>query len=196
MQQYFELSDALIKSGGVIWDDHNGGSEGKLFGLAALFTGKEVIPVALHKADYFSLNRVYLKDGKVHLSDESVAGTLFPVNFAGDVWDCINDYNEKQIGNKFSCGTLENPMGLEPVPVTVITMTIAEFKSKILIERSDDRKDILEKVLSGDVKVKGSLLPEAEHVHLKLGARRPHRPLNADFHPTDGVGDFPDKPNS
>lgn len=129
MERYFEISEALIKSGGVIWDDHNGGSESKLLGVAALVAGDVAITVGLHKADYFSLNRVYLKDDKVHLSADSVGGTLFPVNFK-DLWDCINDYNEKQVGNKYSCGTLENPMSLQPVPVTVITMTVAEFKAK------------------------------------------------------------------
>lgn len=187
MERYFEVSNALIKSEGVIWDDHNGGFESKLIGLAALFNGKEVIPVGLHSGDYFSLNRVYLKDGKVHLSDESVAGVLFPVNFR-DVWDCINDYNDKQAGNKFSCGTLENPMSLKPIPVTVITMTIKEFCIKtgkpvpvlpevdvivaspemLAMVRSDSRKDLLEKVVAGDVKVKGSLLPEAQNLRLNV----------------------------
>jgi hypothetical protein len=169
MERYFEIADALIKSGGVIWDDHNDGSEGKLIGMAALVKGDQVIPVGLHKADFFSLNRVYLEDGKVHLSRESVAGVLFPVHHR-DIWECINDYNEKQVNNKFSCGTLENPMGLEPVPVTVITMTIAEFKSKILSELSDEGEN--QQFAGGRVKS-----------------------LNVDFHPTDGVGDFPDKPN-
>lgn len=121
MERYFEIGNELIKSGGVIWDDHNGGFESKLAGLAALVLGDKVVAVGLHKADFFSLNRVYLKDGKVHLSADSVGGTLFPVNFK-DLWDCINDYNEKQVNNKFSCGTLENVMSLFPMPVTVITM--------------------------------------------------------------------------
>jgi hypothetical protein len=217
MQQYFELSNALIKSGGVIWDDHNGGSEGKLFGLAALFTGKEVIPVGLHKADYFSLNRVYLKDGKVHLSDESVAGTLFPVNFDGDVWDCINDYNEKQAGNKFSCGTLENPMGLEPIPVTVITMTIDDFCAKmglpapvhpvpdLVIEYPTPEMKARAEELRAGMNLGNSALvipvaggfkggTDGGQNHQFEGGRV--KSLNVDFHPTDGIGDFPDKPNS
>lgn len=127
MERYFEIGNELIKSGGVIWDDHNGGFESKLAGLAALVLGDKVVAVGLHKADFFSLNRVYLKDGKVHLSADSVGGTLFPVNFK-DLWDCINDYNEKQVNNKFSCGTLENVMSLFPMPVTVITMG-AEFNA-------------------------------------------------------------------
>lgn len=205
MERYFEVSNALIKSGGVIWDDHNGGFESKLFGMAALFTGKEVIPVGLHKADYFSLNRVYMKDGKVHLSDESVAGTLFPVNFDGDVWDCINDYNEKQAGNKFSCGTLENPMGLEPIPVTVITMTIGEYCAKMglpspalpvdivtIAERFSERLDLINDVIDGKTKVTG--IPHAEPLFIPTGGHV--KSLNVDFHPTDGIGDFPDKPNT
>ena len=129
MERYFEISEALIKSGGVAWDNHNGGSEIKLHGLAALVAGDKVVTVGLLKADFFSLNRVFLQDDKVHLSVDSVGGTLFPVNFK-DLWECINDYNEKQVNNKFSCGTLENVMSLIPVPVTVITMTVAEFKAK------------------------------------------------------------------
>lgn len=129
MERYFEISNALIKSEGAAWDDHNGGSEIKLKGMAALVIGDQAIPVGLHHGDYFSLNRVYLKDGKVHLSQESVGGTLFPANFS-DLWECIIDYNEKQVGNKFSCGTLENPMSLKPVPVTVITMNVEEFNAK------------------------------------------------------------------
>lgn len=132
MERYFEIGNELIKSGGVIWDDHNGGFESKLVGLAALVLGDKVVAVGLHKADFFSLNRVYLKDGKVHLSADSVGGTLFPVNFK-DLWDCINDYNDKQVTNKFSCGTLENVMSLEPVPVTVISMTIGEFNERVRI---------------------------------------------------------------
>lgn len=180
MQQYFEISDALIKSEGVIWDDHNGGSESKLVGMAALFTGKEVIPVGLHSADFFSLNRVYLKDGKVHLSSESVAGVLFPVNHR-DLWECINDYNEKQVGNKFSCGTLENPMSLKPIPVTAITMTVEEFCKKtglpapeypdvdqvisiprgdlVMLEKDGGGAWLLEKVGADGARSEGSILP-------------------------------------
>lgn len=132
MERYFEIGNALIKSGGVAWDNHNGGSEIRLHGLAALVLGDKVVTVGLLKADFFSLNRVFLQDDKVHLSVDSVGGTLFPVNFK-DLWDCINDYNEKQINNKFSCGTLENVMSLIPVPVTVITMTVAEFNERVRI---------------------------------------------------------------
>ena len=132
MERYFEIGNALIKSGGVAWDNHNGGSEIRLHGLAALVLGDKVVTVGLLKADFFSLNRVFLQDDKVHLSADSVGGTLFPVNFK-DLWDCINDYNEKQITNKFSCGTLENVMSLEPVPVTVITLTVAEFNERVRI---------------------------------------------------------------
>lgn len=134
MERYFEIGNALIKSEGVAWDDHNGGSEIKLKGVAALVIDDKAIPVGLHDSDYFSLNRLYLKDGKVHLSRESVGGTLFPVNFS-DLWECIIDYNEKQITNKFSCGTLENPMSLKPVPVTVITMSVGEFNERVRIIR-------------------------------------------------------------
>ena len=132
MERYFEIADALIKSGGVVWDNHNGGSEIKLHGLAALVHGDKVVTVGLLKADFFSLNRVFLQDDKVHLSVDSVGGTLFPVNFK-DLWDCINDYNEKQVNNKFSCGTLENVMSLIPVPVTVITMTVGEFNERVRV---------------------------------------------------------------
>lgn len=129
MERYFEIGNTLIKNGGVAWDNHNGGSEIRLHGLAALVLGDKVVTVGLLKADYFSLNRVFLQDDKVHLSVDSVGGTLFPVNFK-DLWACIDDYNDKQLNNKFSCGTLENVMSLIPVPVTVITMTVAEFKAK------------------------------------------------------------------
>lgn len=143
MERYFEIGNELIKSGGVIWDDHNGGSESKLVGLAALVLGDKVVAVGLHKTDFFSLNRVYLKDGKVHLSADSVGGTLFPVNFK-DLWDCINDYNDKQVTNKFSCGTLENVMSLEPVPVTVISMTIGEFNERVRI--TSERQAVAEQL--------------------------------------------------
>jgi len=130
MNRYKEIEKALIESNGVIWDDHNGGYESKLMGCAALVAGDKIHAVGLHDADFFSLNRLYLKDGKVHLSTESVGGVLFPVNFK-DVWDCINDYNEKQINNPFSCGTLENPMGLHPVPITVVTLSLDEWEERM-----------------------------------------------------------------
>lgn len=151
MERYFEIGNELIKSGGVVWDDHNGGSEGKLVGLAALVLDDKVVTVGLHKADFFSLNRVYLKDGKVHLSADSVGGTLFPTNFK-DLWDCINDYNDKQINNKFSCGTLENVMSLDPVPVTVITMTVGEFNERVQIvaDRRAAAKQIEESIVAGE----------------------------------------------
>jgi len=134
MERYFEISEALIKSGGVAWDNHNGGSEIRLHGLAALVSGDKVVTVGLLKADFFSLNRVFLQDDKVHLSVDSVGGTLFPVNFK-DLWDCINDYNDKQVNNKFSCGTLENVMSMIPVPVTVITMLPDEFNKRVISQR-------------------------------------------------------------
>lgn len=175
MERYFEISNALIKSEGAAWDDHNGGSEIKLKGMAALVIGDQAIPVGLHHGDYFSLNRVYLKDGKVHLSQESVGGTLFPANFS-DLWECIIDYNEKQVGNKFSCGTLENPMSLKPVPVTVITMNVEEFNAK--------------KHLRAVAAQAGILPPDDEYVHLKLGelpidSQRKLTSLNVDFLPGD-----------
>jgi hypothetical protein len=151
MERYFEISEALIKSGGVVWDNHNGGSEIKLHGLAALVHGDKVVTVGLLKADFFSLNRVFLQDDKVHLSVDSVGGTLFPVNFK-DLWDCINDYNEKQANNKFSCGTLENVMSLIPVPVTVITMTVGEFNERVRItaEQLTVAEQLRESIAAGE----------------------------------------------
>lgn len=145
MERYFEIADALIKSGGVVYDEHNGGSETRLLGLAALMLGDKVVTVGLQNADFFSLNRVFLQDDKVHLSADSVGGTLFPVNFK-DLWECINDYNEKQITNKFSCGTLENVMSLKPVPVTVITITVAEFNERVRI--TSERLAVAEELLA------------------------------------------------
>lgn len=189
MQRYFEIQQALLASNGVIWDDHNGGFESKLAGLAALVNGDKVIAVGLHKSDYFSLNRVYLKDGKVHLGVESVGGVLFPINHR-DLWECINDYNEKQIGNRFSCGTLENVMSMDPVPVTVISLTIGEFNAKNQMRLLDEhvrgvcspdkkvihqvtldtgeRLGVLEDVIDGKVKVKGIPHPDTQNLHLSI----------------------------
>jgi len=157
MQRYFEIQQALLASNGVIWDDHNGGFESKLAGLAALVNGDKVTAVGLHKSDYFSLNRVYLKDGKVHLGVESVGGVLFPINHR-DLWECINDYNEKQIGNRFSCGTLENVMSMDPVPVTVISMTASQH----------ERLSTMENIFGTKVKVKGIPHPDTQPLHLSI----------------------------
>lgn len=123
MQRYNEIQEVLIKGNGKVWDDHHDGREITLAGLAALSKDGKITAVGLHDADHFSLNRVYLKDGVVHLSRDSVAGVLFPVNFNGDLLLTVVKYNEQQVNNEFSCGTLVKVMTLKPYPVTVINLS-------------------------------------------------------------------------
>lgn len=92
---------------GLVADDHSDHRSLKLAGIAALTLGDSVIPVALIKSKAFSLNRLYLKDGKVRVSREAVGGAVIPMNFNDDVKAAVDDYNDQVANSRMEVGSLQ-----------------------------------------------------------------------------------------
>lgn len=102
------IVEAVKAAGGVVWDDHGPtGTKTKLWGVATLDKGGKQQVVALHGSDYFSVNKLYVYKGEIHLSTESVGGVVSTFKH-GSVEAAIEAYNEEQKTAIFSCGTLNN----------------------------------------------------------------------------------------
>lgn len=100
----FELAKA---AGGSIQDDHCVGRKIVLKGLATLDRNGKQTVVALCPGMYFCLNRVYQKEGVVHLSRDSVGGVLELMN-KETMAEAVSVYNEKQSVNPWTSGDINN----------------------------------------------------------------------------------------
>lgn len=109
MQKYSEVLEAIKAHSGLVIDDHRSGCGTiRLCGIAALVLDDKCIPVALCDSRYFSLNRMYVEDGKAHVGRDSVGGVVIPQNHDMNVAEAIKAYNLEQDTNRFSSGKLQN----------------------------------------------------------------------------------------
>lgn len=104
------LVEVLKQNNGRVVDDHQGRTEENytLAGVAALVKGDRVRAVALCNSRYFSVNEMYLEDGKVHISRTSIGGAVMPMDYNMDIVRAVEGYNTDQAGYPFSSGQLEH----------------------------------------------------------------------------------------
>lgn len=157
VNNFAAIVDAVNHTSGRILDDHNNGASGMtVAGIAELVKGESRIPVVLCRSIYFSLNRLYLDErGFPHVSRESVGGVVKCMN-GTTLEQGITNYNVAQVDQIHTCGTLENIHYLvDGKLVPEVTSLEAVEPQRTESELSNVRKDMMESILNGEVKVVG-----------------------------------------
>lgn len=115
IENYNAVVAAVRANEMVVGNDHNCGTGTyTATGVAALVNGDRVTPVLLVDARYFSLNLLYLdKDGKPRVSRNSVGGVLEPMNNEYKLDKTIQKFNDDQVGNQWTMGSLEHVVVFE-----------------------------------------------------------------------------------
>lgn len=115
IDNYSVIVDGVNKSNGFIDDDHDPLNRAMLSGIALLHRNGDVTPVGLFDDEHFSLNEIYLKDGKVRLSRRSVGGLMFrdtKMVFGGkvavDLVESVVEYNSIHSTNEMGTSFLTN----------------------------------------------------------------------------------------
>lgn len=109
IEGYNAVLAALKATNGAALDDHKAeGTTLQLAGVAALVKGEKIIPVALCNSRYFSVNLMYVEDGKAHIDRSSVGGAVMPMEHNMDVLEAVKAYNQAQADFPFSSGQLEH----------------------------------------------------------------------------------------
>ncbi|MNG47132.1 hypothetical protein D3C79_49990 [compost metagenome] len=112
---YAAIVKAVNEAHGFIGDDNDPITRAMVSGIALLHRDGVVTPVGLFDEEHFTLNEVYLKDGKVRLSRRSVGGLMFrdmkPV-FGGlvpvDLRESVVTYNTTHATNEHGTAFLTN----------------------------------------------------------------------------------------
>jgi hypothetical protein len=104
------ITEIVVANNGHIVDDHRDTGTLKIAGVALLLKAgqDEGFVVALCDSKYFSLNRMYIKEGKVHVSRDSVAGAVVPMKYENSLTQAIDAFNAEQLDNRFTNGSLTN----------------------------------------------------------------------------------------
>jgi len=153
VNNFAAIVDAINFTSGRILDDHHGAGGMTVAGIAELVKGDSRIPVVLCRSIYFSLNRLYLDErGIPHVSRESVGGVVKCLDGI-TLEQGVTNYNAAQVGQKFSCGSLESIHYL--VNGKLVPEVTSPEPVQTEAELSNARKDMMESVLNGEVKVIG-----------------------------------------
>ncbi|MNM08983.1 hypothetical protein D3C81_190630 [compost metagenome] len=109
MAKFEELVELVKQNFGRVIDDHQGRTEENytVAGVGALVQGDRVRAVALCNSRYFSVNHMYVQDGKVHISRTSIGGAVMPMNHNMSISEAIEAYNEEQSKYPFSSGQIQ-----------------------------------------------------------------------------------------
>ncbi|MNG47131.1 hypothetical protein D3C79_49980 [compost metagenome] len=108
VNNFAAIVEAINFTSGRILDDHHGASGMTVAGIAELVKGDSRIPVVLCRSIYFSLNRLYLDERAIpHVSREAVGGVVKCLDGI-TLEQGVTNYNAAQVGQKFSCGSLES----------------------------------------------------------------------------------------
>lgn len=100
MSSHFEFARivaAVNAQSGFVGDDHGVGNNAVLSGVALLHVNGKVYPVALHDDEYYSINELYIRDGKARLSRRAVGGVAYG---ARDLKDSVVEFNDMHSRNE------------------------------------------------------------------------------------------------
>jgi len=93
------LIEAINATAGMIGDDHTQGGHIKVAGIALMTKGEQLIPVPLFNDSHFSLNELYLRDGKAAVTCASVGGVISKQR--DTLEQAVLKFNEVQAGGVF-----------------------------------------------------------------------------------------------
>jgi hypothetical protein len=109
VNQYEAILEVVKANDGVIADDHGQGRTLKIAGIAILRRANEergvVVPLIETKVG-FCLNNLYLQEGQVHVSRNSVGGLIENGKHA-DLKSAVEAFNADQVDNQWTMGSLE-----------------------------------------------------------------------------------------
>jgi len=112
---YAAIVNGITEAHGFIGDDSDPTTRAMLSGVALLHREGTVTPVALFDDESFTLNEVYLKDGKVRLSRRAVGSRMFrdskPVmggQVAVDLRESVVEYNATHATSEHGTAFLTN----------------------------------------------------------------------------------------
>jgi len=94
------LIEAINATAGMIGDDHTQGNHIKVAGIALMTKGEQLIPVPLFDVSHFSLNELYLRDGKAAVTCASVGGVISKQR--DTLEQAVLKFNEAQAGAVFT----------------------------------------------------------------------------------------------
>lgn len=94
------LIEAINATAGMIGDDHTRGGNIKVAGVALMTNGDQLIPVPLLDDAYFSLNELYMRDGKAAVTCASVGGVVHKNR--DTLEQAVLKFNEEQAGAVFT----------------------------------------------------------------------------------------------
>jgi len=113
--QFDEIVAIVQANDGVIGDDHNSGKDTMKIAGLAIFRQPGVqkgivVPLCSNTAG-FCLNHMYLENGEVRVSRNSVGG-LIETRLHASLQAAVEAFNADQVHNKWSMGVLERAVYL------------------------------------------------------------------------------------